>query len=155
MILFIAGLIQSLDRLDRQGGMQPELVKLEFSPRLARIIGPLLHPGQLVSFLAGRSFGFLSFGRRRFVERSLGMDMADEMNIGGQMRENALTAVGAVAGDEDLLVGEPLGHHDDEFQGQFRSSAMIRIVLGFGGFLLALFPLRIRKASAVLSNPPR
>ena len=69
--------------------------------------------------------------------------MADEMDVGGQMREDALTAVGAVAGDDDLIVGEPLGHQVDEFQGQFRSGAMIGIVLGFGGFLLALFPLRI------------
>ena len=42
-----------------------------------------------------------------------------------------------------LIVGEPQGHHDDEFQGQFRSGAMIRVVLGLGVFLLALFPLRI------------
>ena len=69
--------------------------------------------------------------------------MADEVNVGRQVREDALAAVGAVTGDDDLLVGEPLGHHDDEFQGQFRPGAMIRIVLGFGGFLLALFPLRI------------
>jgi len=58
--------------------------------------------------------------------------MANEVNVGRQVREDALTSVGAVAGDHDLIVGEPLGHQDDEFQGQFRSSAMIRIVLGFG-----------------------
>ena len=69
--------------------------------------------------------------------------MADEMNVGGQIRENALASVGTVAGDHDLIVGEPLGHQDDEFQGQFGPSSMIRIVLGFGGFLLAFFPLRI------------
>ena len=70
------------------------------------------------------------------------MDMADEMNVGRQMRQDALTAVGAVAGDDDLVVGEPPGDQVDEFQGQFRSGAMIRIVLGLGGFLLAFFPLR-------------
>ena len=43
--------------------------------------------------------------------------MADEVNVGWQVREDALTAVGAVTGDDDLLVGEPLGHHDDEFPG--------------------------------------
>src|SRR5271157_1051148 len=37
--------VQGLDRLDRQCGMQPELVELEFSPRSVRIVGPLLHTG--------------------------------------------------------------------------------------------------------------
>ena len=97
--------------------MQPELVKLEFRPRSVRIVGPLLHAGQPVPFLAGRSFAFFFLGRRRLVECSIGMHMADEVNVGRQVREDALTAVGAVTGDDDLLVGEPLGHHDDEFQG--------------------------------------
>src|SRR5271157_4452532 len=122
--------------------MQPELVKLEVSPRLARIIGPLLHSGQAVALLAGPSFAFSLLGSRRLVECSLGMHMADEVNIERQVREDALTSVGAVAGDDDFIVGEPLGNHDDEFPGQFRSGAMIRILLGLGGFLLALFPLR-------------
>ena len=97
--------------------MQPELVKLEFRPRSVRIVGPLLHAGQPVPFLAGRSFAFFFLGRRRLVECSIGMHMADEVNVGRQVREDALTAVGGVTGDDDLLVGEPLGHHDDEFQG--------------------------------------
>ena len=96
--------------------MQPELVELEFRPRSVRIVGPLLHAGQPVPFLAGRSFAF-SFLGVRLVECSIGMHMADEVNVGRQVREDALTAVGAVTGDDDLLVGEPLGHHDDEFQG--------------------------------------
>ena len=33
------------------------------------------------------------------------MHMADEVNVGRQVREDALTAVGAVTGDDDLLVG--------------------------------------------------
>src|SRR5271165_4114909 len=37
--------VQGLDRLDRQGGMEPELVKLEFSPRSVWIVGPWLHAG--------------------------------------------------------------------------------------------------------------
>ena len=97
--------------------MQPELVKLEFRPRSVRIVGPLLHAGQPVPFLAGRSFAFFFLGRRRLAAGSIGMHMADEVNVGRQVREDALTAVGAVTGDDDLLVGEPLGHHDDEFQG--------------------------------------
>ena len=43
--------------------------------------------------------------------------MADEVNVGRQVTEDALTAVGAVAGDDDLLVGEPGGHQVDQFQG--------------------------------------
>ena len=54
--------VQGLDRLDLQGGMQPELVKLEFRPRSVRIVGPLLHAGQPVPFLAGRSFAFFFLG---------------------------------------------------------------------------------------------
>ena len=50
--------VQGLDRLDRQGGMQPELVELEFRPGSVRVVGPLLHAGQPVPFLAGRSFAF-------------------------------------------------------------------------------------------------
>src|SRR5271157_3156130 len=134
--------VQGLGRLDCQGGMQPELVKLQFSPRLVRIVGPLLHAGQAVSLLSGRSFAFLLLGRCRLVECSLGMDMADEVNVGRQVREDALTSVGAVTGDDDLIVGEPLSHHVDEVQSQLRPGAMIRILLGLGGFLLALFPLR-------------
>ena len=73
--------------------MQPELVKLEFRPRSVRIVGPLLHAGQPVPFLAGRSFAFFFLGRRRLVECSIGMHMADEVNVGRQVREDALTAV--------------------------------------------------------------
>ena len=51
--------VQGLDRLDLQGGMQPELVKLEFRPRSVRIVGPLLHAGQPVPF-------FLRAGPLRF-----------------------------------------------------------------------------------------
>ena len=109
--------VQGLDRLDLQGGMQPELVKLEFRTRSVRIVGPLFHAGQPVPFLAGRSFAFFFLGRSWLVECSIGMHMADEVNVGRQVREDALTAVGAVTGDDDLLVGEPLGHHVDEFQG--------------------------------------
>ena len=55
--------------------------------------------------------------------------------LGGQVGQDALAAVGAVAEDDDLVVGEPPGHQGDEFQGQFRSGAMIRDrALGLGDF---------------------
>ena len=67
------------------------------------------------------------------------MDTADEMDIGGQMRQDAPTAIGAVTEHEDLVVGEPAGHQMDEFQGQFRSGAMIGIpALALGSVALAL-----------------
>src|SRR5271157_6117965 len=50
------------------------------------------------------------------------MHMADEVNVGRQVREDALTSVGAVTGDDDLIVGEPLGHHDDEFRPRLAAS---------------------------------
>ena len=65
--------------------------------------------------------------------------MADEVNVGGQMRENALAPVGTVAGEDDLVVGVPLGHQLNEFEGQLGSSAMIGI--GLGGFAPPLLPL--------------
>ena len=68
------------------------------------------------------------------------MDMADEMDVGRQMREDALAAIGAVAGDDDLVVGEPLGDQFDQLQGEFGSRAMIRIVLGLGGFFRPFAP---------------
>ena len=48
------------------------------------------------------------------VEAIFGFDTGERWAAG---REDALTAVGGLTGDDDLLVGDPLGHHDDEFQG--------------------------------------
>ena len=76
----------------------------------------------------------------RPVKRALGMNVADEVNVGRQMRENALAPVGAVAGEDDLVVGIPLGNQLNEFEGQLGSSAMIGIRLGFGGFAPTLLP---------------
>ena len=52
--------VQGLDRLDRQCGMQPELVPLVQST-VVRIVGPLLHGGNLSPFW-GRSFAFFFLG---------------------------------------------------------------------------------------------
>ena len=67
------------------------------------------------------------------------LDMADEVNVGGQMRENAVAPVGAVTGKDDLVVGVPLSHQLNELEGQLRSSAMIGI--GLRGFAWSLLPL--------------
>ena len=67
------------------------------------------------------------------------MNMADEVNVGGQMRENAVAPVGTVTGEDDLVVGVPLSHQLNEFEGQLGSSAMIGI--GLGGFAPPLLPL--------------
>ena len=109
--------VESLLRLDRQAGVQPKLVEFESSPRLLRILSPLRHARQPLPFLAGSALAPCLLGRCRFVKRSLGMDMADEMNIGGQVRKNAVTAICAIAGEDDLVVRKPPGDQIDEFKG--------------------------------------
>ena len=68
------------------------------------------------------------------------MDAADEVDVLGQVTEHALAAVGTIAGDDDEVVGEPGRRQFDEFQGQFRASAMVGIGLGFLGLGLAFLP---------------
>jgi hypothetical protein len=53
-------------------------------------------------------------------------------DVGQQMRENAFASVGAVAGEDDLVVGVRLGHRLNEFEGQLGSSVVVGI--GLGGF---------------------
>ena len=45
------------------------------------------------------------------------MDVANEVNIGRKVREDALAAVSAVASKYDLVVGKPLSGQLDEFAG--------------------------------------
>ena len=100
-------------------------------------------PGSRAPFLRAVPL-VLVFGRggRRFVECPLGMDVADEVNVLGQVGEHALAAVGAIAGDdEDLVVGEPGRRQFDEFDGQFRAGAMVgRSALGFLALAWPFFP---------------
>ena len=101
--------VQSLDCLDRQRACNPNWTnsssvhgRSDRRPIAScRVTGPLL---------AARPLVFSSLGVA-LVECSLGMHMADEVNVGRQVREDALTAVGAVTGDDDLIVGttEPPG----------------------------------------------
>jgi len=70
------------------------------------------------------------------------MDVADEVNIFGQVAEHALAAVGAIAGDNDGVVGKPGRRQFDEFDGPFRAGAMAGVNLGLFGFGLALLPFR-------------
>ena len=110
--------------------MEAELVEFELGLRLVRILGPLLHLGQAFSFLASWLFGSFLLGRSWLVEHSVGMDMADEVSIGRQVRQNTLAALGTVAADQDVIVGKPLGHKMDQFESQFRPCAMVWIVFG-------------------------
>ncbi len=66
------------------------------------------------------------------------MDVADQVNVLGQVPQHALTAVGAIAGDDDGVVGEPGGRQFDEFDRQFRACAMVGIGFGLLGFGLRL-----------------
>src|SRR4029077_19091073 len=86
--------VEGLDRLDGQSGMEAELVEFEFGPGLLGVLGPRGHAGKATSSPAGPPPGLgVRFGPRcRFVERSLGMDVADEVNVFGQVAEHALAA---------------------------------------------------------------
>jgi len=59
------------------------------------------------------------------------MDVADEVDVLGQVGEHALAAIGAIAGDDEGVVGEPGRRQFDEFDGEFRAGAMVGIGLGF------------------------
>src|SRR6478736_7464657 len=75
------------------------------------------------------------------------MDMADEVDVGGQVRQDALAAVGAISRDHDLVVGKPGGDQGNEFDGQLRAGA---VVGGrFGSNLLGLVFLAFGQALAV------
>ena len=92
------------------------------------------------------------------------MNVTDEVNVGRQMRENALASIGAVTGEDNLVVGVPLSHQLNEFEGQLGSSAMIG--MGFGGFAppflpfgeslsIAVQPHRDRQGEDLRGRPPR
>ena len=79
----------------------------------------------------------------------LGMNVADEVNIFGQVAQHALAAVGTIASDDDGVVGKPGRRQFDEFDGQFRARAMIGIDLGHFGLGLALLAFRESLAIAI------
>jgi len=64
------------------------------------------------------------------------------------VREHALAAVGAIAGDDEGVVGEPGRRQFDEFDGEFRAGAMVGIGL-LGALGVALLPFREPLAVAV------
>ena len=100
--------VESLDRFDGERGMQPELVEFEFESRAGLNpwpTGPCRQPGP---FLSRRSLAPFLLDGSTLVKRTLGMNVADEVNVGRQMREDALAPVGAVAGEDDLIVRIPL-----------------------------------------------
>ena len=80
------------------------------------------------------------------------MDMADEVNVGRQVRQDALAAVGAVAGDEDFVLGKPTGDQGNELDGQFGAGAMVRVPFRFAGFGLVLFSLGKALAVAIQAH---
>ena len=62
-------------------------------------------PGNLIPFLAGRSFAFFFLGRRRLVECSIGMHMADEVNVGRRVTRNRLRWRVTAAGNAVVVAG--------------------------------------------------
>ena len=152
--------VQGLDRLDLQGGMQAELIELEsFVQAWFRIVGPFASCRANDRLSCGPvPCVFPSWERRRLVEGSFGMDMADEVDVGRQLTRGCFAAVGAVTGDEDLIVGKPGGGQDNQFEGQFRPGAMIRIVLGLvllGLLAVLLLPLGESLAVAIETDRRR
>ena len=75
-------------------------------------------------------------GRGRFVQRPLGMDVADQLHVGRQLLQHAGPAVGAVAADEQLSLGKPACHQGNQLHGQFRPGAVVGVPLR----LLRLLP---------------
>ncbi len=97
--------------------MKPELVKFQFGPGLLGVLGPGGHAGKPGPFFAGPPLGLgVRIGLRgRFIKRPLGMDMADEVDVLGQVSQHTLAAVGTVAGDDEGVVGKPARRQLDEF----------------------------------------
>jgi hypothetical protein len=54
------------------------------------------------------------------------------------MSESALATAGAIIREDNLVLGVPLGHRFDQFEGQLGSSALVRI--GLTGFVAPLLP---------------
>ena len=131
--------VEGLLRLDRERGVQAELVEGKLRPRFLGIVGPVGHARQTLALLAWRPLA--AFGRRwrQSIQSAFGMDVTDEMNVVWQVRQNALATIGAVAGDDDGIAGKPGGGQVKQLDGQLRPGAMIAFGLGgLGVFLLAL-----------------
>ena len=91
-------------------------------------------------FLARRPFALAGARRRWSIQGSLGVDVADEVDVGGELGQDALATVGAIAGDDDVVVREPGGNQGNQFDGQLRPRAVVGIGFGFGlGLALLAF----------------
>ena len=112
-------------RLDLQGRVQAELVEHQLLPGLAGVGGPVGHAGQARPLLAAGPFWPGWRRRRRRVQGPLGVDVADQIDVGRQVPQHALAAVGAVAADQDLPLGKPGGEQPDQLHGQFGPGAMV------------------------------
>src|SRR5205823_3496163 len=89
-----AGLVvQGLLGFDLQDGMESELVEGEFRPGLFDVGRPCGHARQTRTLLARGPFAFSRGWRWRGVEGTFGMDMADEVDVGREVRQDALAAV--------------------------------------------------------------
>ena len=103
--------VEGLDRLlTARLAWNPNWLKSSFVHGLVLDLRPTrFMPGSGFPFLRAGPLRLFRLGRRGPVERPFGMDMADEVNVGRQMTEDALAPGEAVAGNEDLIVGKPLG----------------------------------------------
>jgi len=66
------------------------------------------------------------------------MDMADEVDVAGEFRQDTFATIGAVGSDEDFAVGKPRCGQGKQLAGQLGAGAMIDggfALLGFLGVL--------------------
>ena len=124
--------------------MQAVLVELQHLPGRRLVGRPLGHARQAVPLLARRPLLLRRPRRRRLVQRRIGGDPADQVDVPGQVLQDALAAVGAVAADDDLPPREQLREPADQLHGQLGAGAVVRVgrpllpVLGLALALLAL-----------------
>ena len=126
--VFAGLIVQRVDYLDFDGGVESVLIERQsFSFRLF-IFGPRFHSGQTFSFLPWSTNLLLTSLQFRcgFIQRPFGMDMANLVYILGQLLQDTSTTVGAVASHHELPVREPTGRQCQQFHGQFWTCSMGR-----------------------------
>src|SRR5208282_1008716 len=99
--------VQRLHGLDQERRMQSKLIEDQFLPRLLLVVGPGSHARKSLSLLAMSALLAGDRCRCWLVQRSLGMHVADEFDIGGKLPKYTRTAVCTVAGDKQFSFGKP------------------------------------------------
>src|SRR5512142_396364 len=118
--------VQRPDRLDLELRMQAVPVELQLLPR-RRVGRPFGHAGEPGPLLACRPPLLREPRRRRLVQRRVGGNPADQVDVPRQVPQDALAAVGAVAADDDRPPREQLREPLDQRHGQLGAGAVVRV----------------------------